>query len=72
MSPPEPMADDIQEQLQREAAQEKHVEAVECFPQRGRYSVLVRQAFIELRLRDSKNEILQQGTRISASVSSLQ
>ena len=62
---PEPMADYIQHQLHREAAQEKDVEAVKYFSEGGRGLVLVQETPVELGLCDGENEILQKQASVS-------
>ena len=56
---PEPVPNDVQQQLHREAAQKKHVKVVKYPPKRRWNVVFIRQAPVELRLRNSENEILQ-------------
>jgi hypothetical protein len=56
---PEPVADDIQHQLNGEAAQEEDVEAVEYFSEGSRLLVLVQELSVELGLRNGEDEILQ-------------
>jgi hypothetical protein len=62
---PEPMADDIQNQLHREAAQEKYVEAVKYLSEGSWRFVFVQELPVKLGLRDGEDEILQQVVEIS-------
>jgi hypothetical protein len=63
---PNPVPDEVEQHLHREAYQKKHVEAVEYFSKGCRNVIRIRQASVELRLCDSEDKILQKKCELHA------